>query len=89
MNKKKNSKKYPTTQGAYSAGDEIFYQRVSDGQTSYGRIWYFYTTGENPIALIIDLVLGNFQIGQMATFEPKISDKKKKSIIGKTKARAG
>ena len=92
MAKKKPAKsKYttnmPTSFGSFNAGDQVTFTRVSDGGLSIGRIWYFYVNIDRPSALLIDLMLGNFQLGLVDELNADIAHKEKKALWAKAKAR--
>jgi len=89
--KKKSTSKYtthmPTSYESFSTGDQVTFYRVSDGSLSVGRIWYFYVDMEKPCALILDLLLGNFQLGYVNELNAKTPEKKRKALWAKARAR--
>jgi hypothetical protein len=89
--KKKHKSKYstslPTSFGTFNAGDQVTFTRVSDGGLSIGRIWYFYVNIDRPSVLLIDLILGNFQLGHIDELNVDIAHNEKKALRAKAKAR--
>jgi hypothetical protein len=89
--KKKHKSKYstslPTSFGTFNAGDQVTFTRVSDGGLSIGRIWYFYVNIDRPSVLLIDLILGNFQLGRVDELNTDIAHKEKKALWAKAKTR--
>jgi len=85
--KSKYTTKMPTSFGSFCSGDQVTFNRVSDGTLSIGRIWYFYAGAERPCVLLIDLLLGNFQLGYVDELNSKIPTKKRKALWAKAKVR--
>jgi len=72
---KKLSSKFPTSFLSYNAEDQVRFIRLSDGSHSVGRIWYFHIKSQRPSVLMIDLLLGNFQLGYVDEINADISKK--------------
>jgi hypothetical protein len=85
--KSKYTEKMPTSFGSFCSGDQVTFNRISDGALSIGRVWYFYVDIERPCVLLIDLLLGNFQLGYVDELNSAIPAKKRKALWAKAKAR--
>ena len=88
--KKKPQPKFPEEYEGFKAGDEVTYNRVSDGAASYGRIWNFRPdVPGRPLVLMIDLILGNFQLGFFDELDAEKNAKKRRALKQKARARGG
>ena len=57
-----DNEKYFLRYGKYRDGSEVFYKRLSDGETSIGKVKWFERNNEGAILVtVIDMVIKNFQ----------------------------
>jgi hypothetical protein len=86
--KEKPTPKFPEEYEGFKAGDEVTYNRVSDGAPSYGRIWHFRPdVPGRALVQMIDLILGNFQLGFFDELDAEKNEKKRKALKQKANAR--
>ena len=57
----------------FKIGDRVVYQRVSDKKTSVGDIKWFCNSSEGMCISVIDIKLGNFQLGLCKNIEKDAS----------------